>query len=369
MDWNRVTPWTLVAVLVLAPLPGWAQQEQSVQTEGCGTIIGGDVAQAKDEAVIAARVKAVEQASAVLVDSDALVQNEMLLDAVVRTRAAGYVKADRVLSEDRRPDGTYCVRIEAWVIPGELKVKLQSLVSEMAIVVVLPETNMGTPNASPVVEGEIVQRLVDANYRVFDPQHVQSLRNREIAEAARRGELEEVRRIGLRFLANIIITGDVKSEFSQNNAGIISARARGTVRAIEAETGRIIATFSQQGVRGFALSDIQAGRKALAEFGVGAAITLLARLDEHFKRKDRVIEVRVRGLTDENGLTRFKSFLQALRWVQGVEQRHFSPEESVLSLTYPEKTVYLASRIGREPSHRLVEFDRSRIVVEVGAKK
>ncbi len=354
-----------VAWLFLVPFLGWAQQEQSVKVEGCGTVIGGDVAQAKDEAVIAARVKAVEQASAVLVDSDTLVQNEMLLDAIVRTRAAGYIKADRILSEDRKPDGTYCVQIEAWVIPGELREKLQSLVSELAVVVVLPETNMGAPSAPATVEGEIVRRLVEANYRVFDPQHVQTLRNREITEALRRGDREDARRIGLRFLANVIITGDVKAEFSQNNAGIISAHARGTVRAIEAETGRIIATFSHQGVRGLALSDDQAGRKALGEFAKGAATALLARLDEHFKRKDRLLEVRVRGLADENALARLTSFLQALRWVQDVQRRSFSPAESVLNLTYPEKTVYLASRIGREPDYRLVEFDRSRVVIEV----
>jgi len=364
----RIVKLAAVAVLVLA-LGTFAssevQQEQSVQVEGCGTIIGGDIAQAKDEAVIAARVKAVEQVAAVSIDSDTLLQNELLIDAVVRTRAAGYIKADRILSEDRRPDGTYCVRIEAWVLAGEVRKVLPDLVSELAIVVVMPETNMGAPNVPPVVEGEIVQRLVDANYRVLDPQHVEFLRKREVAETLRRGDLEMARQISIRFLASIIITGEVKSEFSQNNAGIISAHARGSVRAIEAETGQIIATFNQQGVRGFALSDDQAGRKALAEFGNRAATALLGRLDEHFKRKDRMMEVRVRGLAGEDALARFKSFLQALRWVQGVEQKSFSPGESLLTLRYPEKTVYLASRIGREPGFRLVEFDRAKIVVEV----
>ena len=365
MRCNKVIAWAAVAILALVPGWGWAQEEKSVQVEGCGTIIGGDIAQAKDEAVIAARVRAVEQVAAVSIDSDTLLQNELLIDAVVRTRAAGYIKADRIISEDRRPDGTYCVRIEAWVLAGEVRKVLTDLVSELAIVVVVPETNMGAPNVPPVVEGEIVQRLVDANYRVLDPQHVEFLRRRDVAEALRRGDLEVARQISLRFLASIIITGEVKSEFSQNNAGIISAHARGSVRAIEAETGQIIATFNQQGVRGFALSDEQAGRKALAEFGNRAATALLARLDEHFKHKDRMMEVRVRGLADEDALARFKSFLQALRWVQDVQQKSFSPGESLLTLKYPEKTVYLASRIGREPGFRLVEFDRAKIVVEV----
>jgi hypothetical protein len=343
-----------------------AQQEQSVRVEGCGTVIGGDIAQAKDEALIDARVKALEQVSGVLLEAETLTQNEALFDAVVRSRASGYIKSERIVGEGRRPDGRYCVQVEAWVIPGDLREKLQSIVSELSIVVVLPETNMGSPNAPALVEGEIVQHLADANYRVFDPERVQSLRKREVAEAARRGDVEESRRIALRFLANIIITGEVQSVFSQNNAGIVSAHARGTVRAIEAETGRIIATVTRDGVRGFALSDEQAGRKALAEFGKAAVASLLPRLDEHFKRKDRLIEVRVRGLADENALARFKSFLQALRWVQDVQQRSFAPAEALLTLTYPEKTVYLASRMSREQGFRLVEFDRARIVVEVG---
>ena len=367
----RIALVALLAVCLAIPAPRGAnaQQEEVIRAEGCGTILAGDIPQAKDEALIAARVKAIEQVSAVLVDSEALLQNTLLFDAVVRTHATGYIKSDRILSEGPKPDGTYCTHIEAWVIPGELRERLQSLVSELAIVVTLPELNMGRPNPSASVEGEIVQRLVDAGYRVFDPQHAETLRTRESAEAARRGDPEEARRIGLRFLANILITGEVTSEFSQNTGGIISAHARGTVRAIETETGRIIATFSQQGVRGFALSDDQAGRKALAEYGKGAAASLLGKLDEHFKRKDRLVEIRVRGLPDEDALARFKNYLQALRWVQDVQQRSFSPGESVVTVIYPEKTVYLASRIGREPGYRLVAFDRSRITIEAGVPR
>jgi len=385
---SACTLWTVL------PDHLWAQQEQSIQTEGCGTVIGADVAQARDEALIAARVKAVESVATVHVDADTLVQNEMLLDAVVRTRATGLIKADRVLSEDRRSNGTLCVRIEAWVVPGAVQEKLPELISELSVVVLLAETNMSASNATGIVEGEVVQRLVEAGYRVFDPQRVQQLRRREIGEAARRGDQvavsvfshppavlprrppysahaprrgdqEEVRRIGLRFLANIIVAGEVRAEFSQNNAGIVSAHARGELRVIETDTGRIIGSVARQGVRGFALSDDQAGRKALAEFGSQAVRGVLGQLDEHFRRKDRTIEVAIRGLADEAALARFKGFLQALRWVQDVQEQRFAPGESILRLTYPEKTVYLASRIAREPGFQVAHFDRNRVVVDV----
>ena len=364
---RRLAVALLSACILWIVLPShlWAQQEQSVQTQGCGTVIGGDVAQAKDEALVAARVKAVESVATVYVDSDTLVQNEMLLDAVVRTRAAGLIKADRVLSEDRRSDGTVCVRIEAWVVPGAVQEKLPELISELSVVVLLTETTMSAVNAPGVVEGEIVQRLVEAGYRVFDLQRIQQIRRRELGEAARRGDQEEVRRIGLRFLANIVVAGEVRAEFSQNNAGIVSAHARGELRVIETDTGRIIGSVARQGVRGFALSDDQAGRKALAEFGSQAVRGVLGQLDEHFRRKDRTIEVAIRGLADEAALARFKGFLQALRWVQDVQEQRFAPGESILRLTYPEKTVYLASRIAREPGFQVAHFDRNRVVVDV----
>jgi len=37
----RLTAYAAVAVVLLAGVQGWAQQEQAVQAEGCGTIIGG----------------------------------------------------------------------------------------------------------------------------------------------------------------------------------------------------------------------------------------------------------------------------------------------------------------------------------------
>ena len=61
---------------------------------------------------------------------------------------------------------------------------------------------------------------------------------------------------------------------------------------------------------------------------------------------------------------RTKAFLEKQRWVSGVEEKGFSPEQSVLVVTYPEKTLYLASRLGREPRYKLLEFDRARILME-----
>ena len=61
---------------------------------------------------------------------------------------------------------------------------------------------------------------------------------------------------------------------------------------------------------------------------------------------------------------RAKVFLEKQRWVTAVSEGAYAPDDSTILLTYPEKTLYLAARIGREPRYRLVEFDRNRILIE-----
>ena len=81
----------------------------SVRAEGFGTIIDGDVAQAKSRAEADARVRALQKAVGVYVEAETLVQNEILLDTAVRDKTAGFIQNYRVLSEGKANAGTYRV--------------------------------------------------------------------------------------------------------------------------------------------------------------------------------------------------------------------------------------------------------------------
>src|SRR2546426_2970105 len=221
------------------------------EAEGFGTVFGNDVAQARDEALIDAGRRALEQVAGVQVDAETITRNQVLFDQLIRTQSRGILQAQRILDEGRLADGRYRVRIEAWVKAGEVQEKLESLVSELSLIVVVPEQNLGQPAPQPVVENEIVSRLVEAGYRVLDQATVQRLTKRDQMLALLRGEEQAARQIGLRFLSNLIVLGEATSRFSQDNQGIVSALARVTARAIEAETGRIVANLSLDQVRGF----------------------------------------------------------------------------------------------------------------------
>lgn len=343
-----------------------AGQAQAVQAEGFGTILGGDTAQARDEALIDARRRALEQVAGVRVDAETITRNQLLFDQMIRTETRGLIQADRVLEEAPTGDGRYRVRIEAWVKAGEVQDRLESLLSELSVVVLIPEQNLGQPQAQPIVENEIVSQLGSSGYRVLDHAQVRRVAERDQLAALLRGEEQAAREIGLRFLSNLIVVGEVTTRFSQSTQGIISAYARVTARAIEAETGRVIpqSNVSLSQVRGFAQNQVAAGERALLNASKPAAEHLVKALDEYVKRKERRIEVRLKGLPSLDEYRRAKAFLEKQRWVSGVAEGGYSADESVIALMYPEKTLYLASRIGREPRYRLLEFDRSRILVE-----
>lgn len=352
-----------LAVLLALPVTGEAQVK-TVTAEGFGTIIGGDRAQARDEAIIDARVRALEMVAGVFVDAETLLANEVLLDSMVRDRTQGMVTSYKVLKEGPMGDGRYRVLIEAGVAPEEVKQKLQGLTSDFAMVVMIPETNLGQPQSPPIVENAVITKLVEVGYRVADPDQVLKIRERDRMKALLENDLEAVKTIATRFLANLLVMGRALSEPSQASQGILSSRARVSLRVVEAETGRILVNREIGDIRGFDLAQERAGQKALRTAGEAITEYLLEQLDQHFKRKERTIEVRIRGVNVVEDFQRFKNLLQGFRWVSDIQERAFDPRESILALRYPEKTLYLAARIAREPGYRVIQFDRTRMLIE-----
>jgi hypothetical protein len=342
-----------------------AGQVQVVQAEGFGTIFGGDTAQARDLALIDARRKALEQVAGVQVEADTILRNMALFDQMLKIEARGIIQADRVLEEGPTGDGRYRVRIEAWVKVGEVQDRIASLLSELSIVVMVPEQNIGKPQSQPIVENEIVSQLSNSGYRVLDHAQVLRVAARDQAAALLRGDAQAVREIGLRFLSNLIVVGEATTR-PREFMGIISAHARVTARVIEAETGRIIpqGNFSESQERGFGQDQVSAGEQALGKAAKKAADHLGKAVDEYVKKKERRIEVRLKGLPSLDEYRRAKALLQKQRWVNNVEEGGYSSDESVIFLMYPEKTLYLASGIGRDQRYRVLQADRSRILVE-----
>ena len=363
---------TAVVLLGVVPASGHAQpaacREQAgvhvCQTDGYGTILNNDVAQARDEALIDARRRALEGAVGVQIDAETITRNQALFDQSVRARTGGLVQAERVLEEAPTTDGRFRVRLECWVKATAVQERVAQMVSNLSFVVLVPERNLDAQAAQPVIENEIVRRLTGEGFRVLDARHVERLARRDQLDALERGDDDAARAIGRRFLANLIVVGQATSRPSQNTGGIVSAHANVTVRVIEADTGRIVANVALDRVRGFAAAPEAAGQDALHRAAAPVGDDLVKRLDGYFKRSERRIDVVFRGLPGLDEYRRAKAFLEAQRWVTGVTESAFTREQATIELKYPEKTLYLATRLGREARYRVVEAEHNRILVE-----
>jgi hypothetical protein len=212
--------WT-VPVVVLMVLVARAYGHV-VKATGYGTVVSGDKAAARDEAIVDARTRALEEVAGVFIDAETILENELILETTVRSTTSGFIADYRVLSEGVSPEGLYEVTLEADVVPGEYQEKIRKEIARNAsVVVMIHEENMDEEVASPAVENEVVSALVGAGFTVYDRQQLERLRGREAKLAVLEGKTDAAQRIGLQFLSNLVITGDASARFSQETGGIV----------------------------------------------------------------------------------------------------------------------------------------------------
>lgn len=170
------------------------------------------------------------------------------------------------------------------------------------VVVMVQETNLGQLQSPSIIENAIIAKLVGGGYRVADPEQVQKLDEQARMKLRLENDLDTIKSIAGHFSADLLVIGKALSESSQDTQGIISARARVSLRLVEAETGRILANREIGDVRGFDLAPDRAGQKALRAAGEEIAQYLLEQLDQHLKRKERTTDVHENAATQEPGL-------------------------------------------------------------------
>ncbi len=369
-----MSSWLAKAALIcLLAAPHLARTEV-VEAEGLGTILSGDIAQARDEAIIDARVRALEQAVGVMVDAETLVQNELLLSATVRNTSSGMITSYKILEEGPDPSGSlYRVKIAANVDKASIETGIKNnLTANMTVVVQIDEEMAGQSVPDPVVESEVVEALVNAGYDVRDREAITELRRRDAELARIGGDIQEAQIIGLRFLSNLVIKGTARTTVHENKTdyapgmSIPSAHARVTCRMVEVETGRVIGQEQLQRVTEFGQDPVDASEKAILKAAPQMVRKVLDWMNsEYLVKKMQTVTIEATGLPDMASFRRLVNLVQKERWVQEVEPGTFKDGSGTITLRYPEKLVYLATGIDRSPEFRLTTMDNRKIVVSV----
>ena len=145
-------------------------------------------------------------------------------------------------------------------------------------VVKIFETNAGQPVSNSVVEGEIVQGLVSQGFPVIEQKVVLE----KISETTlRSGNIPQI--VGaLRSIAEVVIIGEVQAAESSRMGQIVFSRARGTVRAVRTDTGKILATADIE-VKDGGNDPVRAGQRAIQKLAPSIASQVLTGLAQGLK--------------------------------------------------------------------------------------
>ena len=344
---------------------------QVVQAKGRATILNNDIAAARDEALIDARVKALETLG-IHVSAETIISQSSMIDQTVVNKTKGFIRSYRVLNEFEQ-SGIYHVEIEAWISFEISEEDLRKYLRNFSVVVGVETQIDGRQISDTRIEDAFIGDLVDNGFDVIDKEQLLRLRN--IYQDAIRGNQQAARQIGQRLLANIIIVGHANARESSiqdvntygGNRGQISCyRAHFSIRIIETETGSIIGTYKSpfKGIKGFGADRSRAADDAFNN-GLEAAVERISeKLSEYSANKKRNVVIEIAGLPDLDTYRLIKRLIEGQRWVEGLEEREFSPTgTSSFRLQYAEKIGILAAALQRFRNLDVRSSTQSRIVL------
>ncbi len=235
-----------------------AQETVTVEASGVGVVFNGDTVTAYEAAVIDAKRNAIEKALGVYVESETVVRNYLLITDKILSHAEGYIIDWKELSQ-KTADSMLEVTISATVRSG-LVVKDYDAVKALLkaknpyVLVIIREkfgknkyTGKWENNTLSQAETTVRELLLEKQVIVKDPMSAAGMN--AAMKKLYAGDYADIIAIAKKIGANLIIFGDAVAE----NAGKVpiegtdmnSYQCDITLRAVEVDTGTIIATASE----------------------------------------------------------------------------------------------------------------------------
>ena len=354
--------------LFLLLVPGTAfARLHVVRSSGESPILQNDVSQAKDEAITDAEIKAVERVVGVMVDSRTVVEQTLMIDSTVKTHVSGFVKSYKILSGGENKSGDlYKVDIEASVDDKPLEDSLTRLMMKDKVIVLSYESGIPSGGAQDLLADTIISKLTALGYKhIIDYRLYKNRRVDALIRRLRRGDQTAARLIGIYYLANVVILGQVNVRRGEKQfAGMYSAHASGSARAFNAAHDKLIADVVVSSGKGFGSDENAALQDAFRK----ASKTLSDRLVYELTPKQRrTIKVVFYNIPTFEDFKRYKNLLSQLRWVEDVREDQFGYNEAktVFIIHYTENPEYLASRLSLE-NLKVLKFNDTEIKVNAG---
>jgi hypothetical protein len=330
----------ILAAGVVAPGPLSAAREETVEARGMAPFSGRkDLA--REQALSEAFRQAVRQAVGVLVESESLMRNQILVTDQVLAQSNGFIKKYSIISESQ-DDGTYTVDIRATVSEVKLKKALDAIgltarkMGKPKIMLLLTENGSETPAGAPgaaagfgggVAETCMHDILIRKGFDLVERRALLAARKKDPASGAETSDVtpspEALAALARSGEVQIVLSGSASSRStSLTIAGTAMHPCQATVsaKAVNADNGEVLASWSAQAASPH-ISTAAGEAEALGKAAREVAEQLSQQILANWRGKaegTRTVRLAVSGLGGYDDLRSFKAALR--EGVEGVEE-------------------------------------------------
>jgi hypothetical protein len=331
----------MVAVILIASVPVFAEDVQTVESKGEAAILNNDKAMARDKALEDAQRKAVESAVGTMISSETVTENYQLISDRILSKADGYVRKFKITNE-RAEENVYIVEISAEVTTGKLSSDLDGLQNLLRrkgmpkIIVMVAEQNVGIDHPQywwgpqgitsldmRVVENTLMEKMREKGFTFVDPEVLSG--KKSVTTPIAFLSDKQARNVAKVTDAELILVGKaVAQDIGETMEGtrLRSARAEVSVRAINTDNGEIIAIASSEAVVPN-ISSKAAGSQALKKASQKLADDIVDKIAKKWVSDttgSNRIRMTVTGISNNKMLSKFVSVLQ--EQVRGIKEVH-----------------------------------------------
>lgn len=338
---------------------------KEVIVTGVGSILQGDIAHARDDAIEDALRRAVEDVMGLLLSSETLVENFQLVEDRIFTKTQGYIQRYEIIKEEKRDSQLYEVQVKALVKLSELQNDLEAIATLLRrkkmprMMVMIEERNIGeSPSSYHLIEAQLntaesalMEKFMAKGFRFVDPQIIARNLNLQKANAILGGDVQLASALGKKVGAEVILVGKAMATATEIEAfgvKIRSQQATVTVRAIRSETGEIVCTTTEQGKFSH-IDDIAGGIKAIQQACDRVSETLITQILDRWQTDltaGNILILQILNAKDYAQLNRFKASLKSyIRGIISVIERDFSENIATLEIEMKGDAEDLAQRL------------------------
>ena len=373
--------FALLAVLLLAPA-AWAVEVEvpstMVEATGRATIYHEDLSSARDRAIRAAQIRALERYAGLRIEASTLIQKGELIDRMVRAYTQGYVTGSKVLSEER--DGKeMVVRLQVEVAPEPVAESFRRTMSATTTLLLVKESNLDQGLRGHILPAILADPFFGSGLVVPPKERLERLAGQVGDRYYERPDPETTQELGLRWLAGLVVV--VSAETREMESGVESigyevdagvtrpfVEASGNLTVLDARTGKTLTTRRFDDVRGSDSTSVErAGREALRALAEQMKDFVVESLTRHVDTLGFPLRVKVRGNAAADGARGVARLLEDVRWVESVRlvKEDAQKQRTVLELRCRENPLYVVEELRGVPELEILRFEAGLGEVEV----